>query len=104
MKAVQIGEYGDNHVVQCIDAERPKPRAGEVLVKVHAAGINPVDWKIRNGAGQRMGMTLPIRLGGEIAGTVEQLGDGVSRFEPGDAVYGIIKSGDVRHGQARPWT
>ena len=93
MKAVIINEYGDNNVVQCTDIDRPEPQAGEVLVKVHAAGVNPVDWKIRGGAGQRMGMTLPIHLGSEIAGTVEKLGDGVSGLEQGNAVYGIIKAG-----------
>lgn len=62
MKAIIINEYGDNHVAQLVDAVRPDPRAGEVLVKVHAAGVNPLDWKIRDGAGQRMGMTLPIGL------------------------------------------
>ena len=93
MKAVVINDYGDNSVVQYTDVDRPEPQAGEVLVKVQAAGINPVDWKIRGGAGQRMGMTLPIQLGSEIAGTVEKLGDGVSGIKEGDAVYGIIKSG-----------
>lgn len=90
MKAVVINEYGDNSVVQIADLDRPEPKAGEVLVKVHAAGVNPVDWKIRSGAGQRMGMTLPIRLGGEIVGTVEKLGDGVSGFEQGEAVFGMV--------------
>ena len=93
MKAVVINEYGDNSVVQYADVDRPEPQAGEVLVKVHAAGVNPVDWKIRGGAGQRMGLTLPVHLGGEIAGTVEKLGEGVSGLEEGDAVYGIIKTG-----------
>ena len=93
MKAVVINEYGDNDVIQYVEVERPEPQAGEVLVKVHAAGVNPVDWKIRDGAGQRMGMTLPIRLGGEIAGTVEKVGDGVQNLSAGDAVFGIIKSG-----------
>jgi len=64
-----------------------------VLVKVHAAGVNPVNWKIRGGLGQRLGMTLPIHLGGEIAGTVEEVGDNASGFKPGDEVYGLIKSG-----------
>lgn len=93
MKAVVINEYGDNSVVQIADLDRPEPKAGEVLVKVHAAGVNPVDWKIRSGAGQRMGMTLPIRLGGEIVGTVEKLGDGVSGFEQGEAVFGMVHTG-----------
>ena len=93
MKAVVIHRYGDNTVVQYADVDRPEPQAGEVLVRVHAAGVNPVDWKIRGGAGQRMGLSLPIRLGGEISGTVEMLGEGVSGLAAGDAVYGIIKTG-----------
>ena len=86
-------EYGDNKVVRHADVPRPQPGAGEVLIKVHAAGVNPVDWKIRDGAGQRMGMTLPIHLGSEITGRVNQLGEGVSGFAVGDAVYGIVKAG-----------
>lgn len=93
MKAIIINEYGDNHVVQLVDAVRPEPKAGQLLVRVHAAGVNPLDWKIRDGAGQRMGMTLPIGLGSEIAGTVEQLGEGVGDLKVGDAVFGIIRSG-----------
>ncbi|WP_244490259.1 NADP-dependent oxidoreductase [Rhizobium sp. Root483D2] len=93
MKAVVINEYGENDVVEYIDVDRPEPKAGEVLIKVHAAGVNPVDWKIRGGLGQRLGMSLPIHLGGEIAGTIERLGEGVSEFQVGDAVYGIITSG-----------
>jgi NADPH:quinone reductase-like Zn-dependent oxidoreductase len=93
MKAIIINEYGDNQVVQLVDAVRPEPGAGELLVRVHAAGVNPLDWKIRDGAGQRMGMRLPIGLGSEIAGTVEQLGQGVTGFKLGDAVFGIIRSG-----------
>lgn len=93
MKAVVINAYGDNDVVEYAEVARPVPRAGEVLVKVHAAGVNPVDWKIRGGLGQRLGMTLPIHLGGEIAGTIEDLGEGVSGLKAGDAVYGIIPSG-----------
>ena len=93
MKAIIINEYGDNQVVQLVDAVRPEPRAGELLVRVHAAGVNPLDWKIRDGAGQRMGMRLPIGLGSEIAGTVEQLGEGAGDLKVGDAVFGIIRSG-----------
>jgi len=93
MQAVIIEQYGDNSVVQLAQVERPVPQAGELLIAVQAAGVNPVDWKIRNGAGQRMGLTLPIRLGGEISGIVEQVGAGVTGFQPGDAVYGIIPAG-----------
>ncbi len=93
MKAVVINAYGGNEVVRLEDVERPTPESGEVLVRVEAAGVNPVDWKIRNGAGARMGLSLPIHLGGEIAGTVEAVGDNVDGFRVGDAVFGIIGVG-----------
>lgn len=93
MKAILINEYGNNDVVNYTDVMRPEPKRDEVLVKVHAAGVNPVDWKIRNGAGIRMNLELPIMLGGEIAGTIEKVGDNVTDFKEGDAVYGIIKTG-----------
>lgn len=93
MKAIVINEYGNEDVVNYTDVERPEPQSDEVLVKVHHAGVNPVDWKIRNGLGERLGLKLPIMLGGEIAGTVEKIGDAVTDFKAGDAVYGIITSG-----------
>lgn len=93
MKAVVINNYGNNDVVNIIDKEIPQPAAREILVKVYAAGINPVDWRIRSGAGTRFGLTPPIALGSEIAGTIEQLGDDVSGFQLGDAVYGKIRTG-----------
>lgn len=93
MKAVKIKEYGTNDVVQLVDVEVPAPKAGEVLVKVKTAGVNPVDWKIRNGAGERLGLKLPIMLGGEIAGIIEKVGDDVTSFKTGDAVYGMVKTG-----------
>jgi NADPH:quinone reductase-like Zn-dependent oxidoreductase len=93
MKAIVIKSYGDEGVVEYTDVERPEPKADEVLVKVHVAGVNPVDWKIRNGLGERLGLKLPIMLGGEIAGTIETIGSEVKDFKEGDAVYGIIASG-----------
>ena len=93
MKAVVIREYGTNDVVEVHDVDRPEPKAGKVLVKVHAAGVNPIDWKIRGGAGERMGMTLPIHLGGELVGTIEAVGEGVESFQQGDAVFGMVHTG-----------
>lgn len=93
MKAAIINEYGNNEVVRLVDIERPKPKAGEILVKVHAAGVNPVDWKIRSGAGQRLGMTLPVHMGGELVGTVEELGAGVEGFAQGEAIFGMVHTG-----------
>lgn len=93
MKSAIIREYGSNEVVEFSEVPQPQPQAGEVLVKVHAAGVNPIDWKIRDGAGLRMGMTLPITLGSEIVGTVEACGKGVDRFQQGDAVLSMVPSG-----------
>ncbi len=93
MKAVVINEYGNNDVMHLVDAEIPQPGAREVLVKVKTAGVNPVDWRIRSGAGTRFGLTLPIALGSEIAGTIEKLGDEVIGFNIGDDVYGKIRTG-----------
>lgn len=92
MKAVTINEYGDKNVLNYTDVERPQPKADEVLVKVHIAAVNPVDWKIRNGLGAMFGLQPPIILGCEIAGTVEAVGGNVKNFKQGDAVYGYIGS------------
>jgi NADPH:quinone reductase-like Zn-dependent oxidoreductase len=93
MKAIVINEYGNEDVVNYVDVDRPEPKADEVLVKVRVAGVNPIDWKIRDGMGERLGLKLPIFLGGEISGTIEKVGSNVKDFQEGDAVYGIITSG-----------
>lgn len=90
MKAVKINEYGDGSVLDYADVERPAPKANEVLVKVHVAAVNPVDWKIRDGLGEIFGLKFPIILGCEIAGTIEEVGGDVESFNKGDAVYGYI--------------
>jgi NADPH:quinone reductase-like Zn-dependent oxidoreductase len=89
MKAVVINEYGSESILEYTDIERPEPKAGEVLVKVRAAAVNPADWKVRDGMGESLGFKLPLILGGDIAGTVEAVGDGVENFQQGDAVYGV---------------
>jgi NADPH:quinone reductase-like Zn-dependent oxidoreductase len=93
MKAIVINTYGNEDVLDYVDVERPEPKADEVLVKVHVAAVNPADWKIRDGMGERFGFKLPLILGGDIAGTVEEVGDGVEIFKKGDAVYGMTLSG-----------
>lgn len=88
MKAVCIHEYGGPDVLRLEDAPIPVPAAGEVLIRVHAAGINPVDWKIREGRLQgRVEHRLPLILGWDVAGVIEALGPGVTQFKIGDAVY-----------------
>lgn len=67
----------------------PTPRAGEVLVRIHASGVNPLDSKIRAGAAAHARHPLPAILGMDMAGVVEAVGDGVTAFSPGDQVYGL---------------
>jgi NADPH:quinone reductase-like Zn-dependent oxidoreductase len=93
MKAIVINAYGNEDVVNYVDVDCPEPKADEVLMKVRVAGVNPVDWKIRDGMGERLGLKLPIFLGGEIAGTIAKVGSDVRDFRVGDAVYGIVTSG-----------
>ena len=89
MKAVMINEYGDESVLNYTDVARPEPQSDEVLIKIHAAGVNPADWKIRDGLGEQFGFKFPLIPGGDIAGIVEEVGDEVENFKKGDAVYGI---------------
>jgi NADPH:quinone reductase-like Zn-dependent oxidoreductase len=90
MKAIRIEYYGNEDVVEVADVERPSPAADQVLVKVKAAAVNPVDWKIRDGLGELFGLRLPLILGCEVAGTVEEAGGGVKDFAHGDEVYGYL--------------
>ena len=100
MKAVVINKYGDASVLEYTDAPRPEPAEDEILVRVHAAAVNPADWKVRDGAGERFGLELPLILGGDIAGIVEEVGDSVTNFKKGDAVYGMTASGGFSGGYA----
>ena len=100
MKAVIINKYGNEDVLEYTDAPRPQPKADEILIKVHAAAVNPVDWKIRESGGERFGLELPIILGGDIAGTVEEVGIEVESFKQGDAVYGMTVTGGFSGGYA----
>jgi NADPH:quinone reductase-like Zn-dependent oxidoreductase len=89
MKAVRVHEYGGPEVMKYEDAPRPQPAAGEVLIRVHAAGINPVDRAVRQGYfKERMPYKLPMIPGWDVAGVVEAAGAGASRLKPGDQVYG----------------
>ncbi len=90
MKAVRIHEFGDVDVLKYEDVERPELQAGEVLVRVRAAGINPVDCSCRKFPVP--GITaghLPYVLGWDISGSVVALGAGVTQFAIGDEVYGM---------------
>src|SRR5438874_5784091 len=94
MKAVRIERYGNEDVLELAEVERPTPGDNELLVKVRAAAVNPVDWKIREGLGDIFGLKPPLILGCEVAGTVEAVGrpirTGISDFVAGDEVYGYL--------------
>jgi len=91
MKSVQMNGYGSSEVIQINqNATEPNdPSTGRVLVKVKAAGINPFDWKIREGYMQQMiPLKFPSTPGGDFSGVVEKVGDQVSGIQQGDEVYG----------------
>lgn len=89
MKAAQIDAYGDASAIQVRDVATPVAGDGQVLVKVAAASINPIDVILRSGvAHQSMPLTLPATLGGDFAGTVDAVGGGVTHVAVGDKVYG----------------
>ncbi|WP_407355873.1 NADP-dependent oxidoreductase [Methanolobus sp. WCC5] len=89
MKAAQINEYGTDVVMINNNAGMPEISPGKILVKVHAAGVNPFDWKIREGyVNQTRKFSFPITIGGDFAGTVVETGEGVVQYQKGDSVYG----------------
>jgi NADPH:quinone reductase-like Zn-dependent oxidoreductase len=90
MRAVQVTRFGGPEVLKLTQIERPSPISTEVLVRVIAAGVNPVDCKTRRGEGvARWVGTPPFVPGWDVAGVVESMGYGVTRFKVGDAVYGM---------------
>jgi len=94
MKAVVIDEFGGPGVLHVVDRELPEPGAGQVRVRVRAAGVNGIDGTIRSGAAQQMFPTqLPAVLGLEIAGTVDGVGPGVEGLAAGDDVLGFADGG-----------
>ncbi|MFE7041139.1 NADP-dependent oxidoreductase [Streptomyces atratus] len=87
MRAVFQKSFGGPEVLKVVETERPKPLPGEVLVKVHASAVNPVDVFVRSGAFPLLGEP-PFGVGWDISGVVEEAGPG-ARFEVGDEVYGM---------------
>ena len=87
MRVVRQTELGGTDVLTVAEVERPTPGPTEILVRVHAAGVNPVDWKTRE-HGVFLGEP-PFVLGWDVSGTVEEVGFGVSWLKPGDEVLGM---------------
>jgi NADPH:quinone reductase-like Zn-dependent oxidoreductase len=109
MKAIRIHKYGGPEVLVHEEAPKPEPGEGEALVRVHAAGVNPIDWKARGGLMAHIPYRLPLILGWDLSGTVESLGSGVREVTVGQEVHGradisrdgsyaeyiVIKAGDL---------
>lgn len=94
MQAIRVHNYGGTDVLELEQVPRPEPQVGEVLIRVQAAGINPVDWKIRQGWMKDVRpMTFPYIPGADLAGVVEELGPSVTAFQKGQAVFGQTTKG-----------
>jgi 2-desacetyl-2-hydroxyethyl bacteriochlorophyllide A dehydrogenase len=93
MKAVFINQYGSTQVLQYGDIETPSINRDQLLVKVYASSVNPVDWKIRAGQLQFLtGYKFPMVLGFDVSGEVVAVGESVTRFQTGDKVYAYLDS------------
>ncbi|MGW0629272.1 NADP-dependent oxidoreductase [Streptomyces sp. NPDC002758] len=95
-KAYVFTRYGGPEAEALVDVDRPRPGAGEVLVAVRAAGVNPVDWKQRSGyrrPGETGERVFPVVFGNEVSGVVEEPGEGVTGFAVGDEVFGNTVAG-----------
>ena len=97
MKAVRIHQYGGPEVLKYEEAARPNLLPDDVLIRVHGAGVNPVDWKVREGyLKESVHHSLPLILGWDVSGVVEATGSAVSRFKAGDELYsrpGLARDG-----------
>jgi len=94
MQAIRVHQYGEPEQLRMEQVPRPVPQEGEVLVKIYAAGVLPIEWKIRSGAFRNyMPATFPYTPGSTFAGIVEQVGPGVTTLQKGQAVFGRTNNG-----------
>lgn len=99
MKAIVRHKYGSSEVLKFIETEKPAPKENQVLIKVHAASINSYDWRnmkavpflVRTSGG--LLKPKDMRLGADVAGTVEAIGSNITLYKPGDEVYGEVHTG-----------
>jgi len=107
MKAIVCTQYGSPDVLQLKELEKPAPNGGQILVRIHAASANPLDWHLMRGSPflARLGGGLrkpkDPRLGVDIAGRVEAVGNNVTQFRLGDEVFGTVKGGFAEYVCAR---
>lgn len=104
MRAVQYERFGGPEVLEIADVEEPHPAAGQIRIRVHAAGVNAADWKFREGlftGGEPL--EAPSGVGLDAAGTVDELGDGVTGVSVGDRVFGSGPSTFAEHAVLTAW-
>src|SRR3989442_7387812 len=99
MKAIRVHKFGGPEVLQLDDVPDPKAGPGQVVVRIRAAGVNPVDTYIRSGS-YAMLPTLPYVPGNDCAGVIETVGQGVTRFKRGDRVYVVRTTTPMSGGDA----
>lgn len=94
MYAIHVHRYGGPEQLKLEQTSRPAPREGEVLVRVHAVGVLPIEWKVRQGLFQRFQpVSFPYIPGSAFAGIIEELGPGVTTFQKGEAIFGRSSAG-----------
>ncbi len=92
MKAILLRNFGDANALEYTDVPTPAPGPGETLIRVAAASVNPVDYKIRNGGYKKANIKLPLILGRDVSGVVAAVGTGVTHVKVGDEVYAFLGS------------
>jgi NADPH:quinone reductase len=99
MRAIAIDSFGGPEVLRPADLPQPEAGPGEVLVRIAYAGVNPADWKAREGKLSRyFDYRFPFILGFDLSGTIEAVGEGVEGLAPGDRVFGMSKQGQGERG------
>lgn len=105
MRAIAVNEWGGRDKLELVDVEPPPVAPDGVLVRVRAAGVNPVDYKIRGGyMAQKLPFHFPVIMGWDAAGVVEQVGPAVTWFKPGDPVYGYLRRHHLQYGTYAEYT
>jgi hypothetical protein len=99
MKAVALHAFGGPEVLVPTDLPRPKAERGELLIRALAVGVNPVDWKVREGQlAPRVPHGFPLIPGWDVAGVVDELGEGCQRFRKGDRVFAFARKPHIQWG------
>jgi NADPH:quinone reductase-like Zn-dependent oxidoreductase len=102
MTAIRFHDYGGSDKLVVEKVQRPQPKAGEVLIKVHYAGVNPIDWKFRAGfLKEYMPIQLPYTPGIDVSGTIEEVGAGVTGLKKGEAVLGLAQGAYAEYAIAK---